>query len=68
MGIDAPQASRLVEVKPYAIGDATTAVNATPPLSNDLGGDAGVDVKVGVTQGLTADLTYNPDFGASRGR
>ena len=62
VGIDAPQASRLVEVKPYAIGDATTAVNSTPPLSNDLGGDVGVDVKVGVTQGLTADLTYNPDF------
>ena len=62
VGIDAPPASRLLEVKPYAISDLTTSVTQTPPVSNDLGGDLGLDVKVGVTQGLTADFTVNPDF------
>ena len=62
VGIDAPRATNLLEVKPYVIGDVTTNVNAVPPISNSLGGDAGIDVKYGVTQGLTADLTYNPDF------
>ena len=62
VGIEAPQISRLFEVKPYVIGDVTTAVGATSSISNMTDGDAGIDIKVGVTQGLTADLTYNPDF------
>ena len=62
VGIDAPPSSRLLEVKPYAISDLTTALTQTPPVSNELGGDLGLDVKVGVTQGLTADFTFNPDF------
>ena len=61
VGIDAPEASRLVEVKPYVIGDVTTAA-ASGSTTNDPGGDVGIDVKVGVTQGLTADFTANPDF------
>ena len=55
VGIEAPLTSRLFEVKPYVIGDATTSTSAT-------NGDAGVDIKYGVTEGLTADTTYNPDF------
>ena len=62
VGLEAPHISRLFEVKPYVIGDVTTAVEATPSISNKADGDAGIDIKVGVTQGLTADLTYNPDF------
>ena len=62
VGIDAPPASRLLEVKPYAIGDLTGSAAATPPVSNRAGGDGGIDVKYGVTQGLTADFTANPDF------
>lgn len=62
VGIDAPQAGRLLEVKPYVISDVTTNLNAAPAVSNEVGGDVGIDVKYGVTQGLTADLTYNPDF------
>ena len=65
VGIDAPPASRLFEVKPYAIGDLTTNLAPSDPaarLSNEPDGDFGVDVKLGVTEGLTADFTYNPDF------
>ena len=61
VGIDAPEASRLVEVKPYLIGDVTTAA-ASGSTTNDPGGDVGIDVKYGVTQGLTGDFTANPDF------
>ena len=62
VGIEAPPASRVLELKPYAISDLSTSVTQSPPLSNDLSGDLGLDVKVGVTQGLTADFTVNPDF------
>ncbi len=65
VGIDAPPASRLFEVKPYVIGDLTTNLAPADPaarVTNDPNGDAGVDVKMGVTEGLTADFTLNPDF------
>ena len=65
VGIDAPPASRLFEVKPYVIGDLTTNLAPADPaarLSNDPNGATGIDIKVGVTEGLTADFTVNPDF------
>ena len=62
VGIDAPRASRLLEVKPCTIADVTTSVEALPPIWNDVSGDLGVDVKYVVTSGLTADFTSNPDF------
>ena len=62
VGLQIPASGRRIDIKPYAISDATTDLNATPPQSNALAGDVGIDVKVGVTQGLTADLTYNTDF------
>ena len=62
VGVEVPESGTRLEVKPYAISDVTTDLNATPRLSNQPGGDFGVDVKYGVTQGLTADLTYNTDF------
>ncbi len=62
VGIDAPPASRLFEVKPYGIADLTTSPLASPPVVNDVGWAGGIDVKVGVTEGLTADFTANPDF------
>ena len=61
VGIDAPETSRLFEMKPYVIGDVTTA-GSSGTTTNDPGGDVGIDVKVGVTQGLTGDFTANPDF------
>ena len=62
VGVEVPESGTRLEIKPYAISDVTTDLNATPRLSNDPSGDFGVDVKYGVTQALTADLTYNTDF------
>jgi hypothetical protein len=57
-----PSGSRNLEIKPYAISNLRTDLNASPKVSNDLTGDVGLDVKYGITQNLTADITYNTDF------
>jgi hypothetical protein len=62
VGIEVPDGSRNLEIKPYAIGRRTTDLNATPPTLGDGDGDIGVDVKYGITRNLTADFTYNTDF------
>ncbi len=62
VGLEAPPASRLVEIKPYGIGDLSSDLAAAAPFSNDIGGSGGVDVKYGITQNLTADFTVNTDF------
>ena len=62
VGLEVPSSGTPLEIKPYAISDVTTDLNADPPLSNSGRGDFGVDAKFGVAQGLTADLTYNTDF------
>ena len=62
VGIEAPPAGRLVEIKPYAISGLETDLGADPVVENDLRADAGLDVKVGITENLTADLTFNTDF------
>ena len=62
VGLEVPEASRNLEIKPYAISEVSGDRNATPKISNDLVGDVGLDVKYSVTQNLTADLTVNTDF------
>ena len=62
VGLEAPDAGRNLEIKPYAISEVSGDRIATPRMSNDLGADVGLDVKYGVTQNLTADLTVNTDF------
>jgi len=62
VGIEAPPASRNLEIKPYLVSDLTTDLLAAPRVSNDLTGDFGVDAKYGVSESLTADFTYNTDF------
>ncbi|MDE0829655.1 MAG: DUF5916 domain-containing protein, partial [Vicinamibacterales bacterium] len=62
VGIEPPEASRNIEVKPYAIGNMTRDTVANPDGGNLRDGDFGLDVKYGITQNLTADLTYNTDF------
>jgi hypothetical protein len=62
VGLVAPPASRLFEVKPYAISSVKTDLGADAPFSNKTNASLGVDAKVGLTRGLTADLTYNTDF------
>ena len=62
VGLEPPAASRLVEIKPYAIGGVATDRHAVPIRENDAGGEFGADVKLGLTRNLTADFTYNTDF------
>ena len=62
VGIDAPAAALNLDIKPYGVTTLTSNVNATPRISNDVGGDVGLDVKYGVTQNMTADFTLNTDF------
>ena len=62
VGLDLPEASKNVEIKPYVIGRVTSDRTVTPAVTNDLGWDPGLDVKYGVTANLTADLTANTDF------
>ncbi len=62
VGLEAPASSRNLEVKPYAISEVTSDVNATPRISNDVKGDVGVDARYGISQSMTANFTYNTDF------
>ena len=62
VGLEAPAASRLFELKPFAIADLTTDNISTPTRTNDLRGDVGVDAKYGLTKNFVLDLTYNTDF------
>jgi hypothetical protein len=62
VGVEAPAPSKQLELKPYTRGDLTTNRDATPPVSNHLGGDVGLDVKYALKKNLSADVTYNTDF------
>jgi hypothetical protein len=62
VGLEAPETSRLVEIKPFAVGELTTDRIAADPFANRLDADVGADAKVGLTENLTADFTYNTDF------
>src|SRR6185436_14887581 len=62
VGLETPEESLNLELKPYAISTLATDRTATPAVSNDLSGDVGFDVKYGLTKGLIADVTYNTDF------
>ncbi|MDE2906416.1 MAG: DUF5916 domain-containing protein, partial [Acidobacteriota bacterium] len=62
VGLEPPAASRLLEVKPYAIGGMTTDRHSIPIRDNEGSAAAGADVKLGITRNLTADFTYNTDF------
>lgn len=62
VGIEPPEASRNIEIKPYAIGNLTRDTVSNPDGGHERDGDFGLDVKYGITRNLTADLTYNTDF------
>ena len=60
IGLDLPEASKNIDLKPYTISRLTT--DRATAVSNDWEPNLGVDMKVGITANLTADLTYNTDF------
>jgi hypothetical protein len=62
VGLEVPQGSRNLEIKPYAVSGLTTDRAATPRITNDLSKDVGLDLRYGLTQNISADLTYNTDF------
>ena len=62
VGIEAPPASRNIEVKPYAISGIQTDLTVDPAIEKDAYARAGLDIKYGITENLTADLTFNTDF------
>ena len=62
VGIEAPPASRNIEVKPYAISGIQTDLTVDPAIDKDAYARAGLDIKYGITENLTADLTFNTDF------
>ena len=62
VGIEAPPASRNLELKPYALSQLTTDRTSRPIVNNAFDPNAGFDVKYGLNAGLTADFTYNTDF------
>ncbi len=61
VGLEAPDAGLDLELKPYAIGEAS-GVRTGSSLSNTTTADMGLDLKYGVTENLVADLTLNTDF------
>ena len=62
VGLDLPEASKNVELKPYGIARSTTDRAVAPQTHHDRPGDVGVDAKYGVTANLMADFTVNTDF------
>jgi hypothetical protein len=62
VGIEPPERSMNLELKPYATGEMVTDRTLSPPLENDLDADFGFDAKYGVTKSLTFDFTYHTDF------
>ncbi len=62
VGIEAPAASKNIEIKPYAVGSVATDRLSRPPKDNAGDSEVGLDFKYGVTNNLTADFTYNTDF------
>ena len=61
VGLEAPEASRNIEIKPYGISGLRTDRTASVPVDDGFW-DAGLDVRYGVTENLSADLTFNTDF------
>jgi len=62
VGLETPSISKNIELKPYAVGSATTDNAAPVPFSNDFNGNGGFDFKYGLTRGLIADATVRTDF------
>lgn len=62
VGIAVPDKLRNIDVKPYALGSATTNLRSVPAINNQGAGEFGADAKWGITQSIVADFTYNTDF------
>lgn len=62
VGIETPQASKNLELKPYVIGAVNTDKTAAVPVDNAFAKNGGFDFKYGLTRGLIFDATVKTDF------
>ena len=64
VGLQAPTAGALADLKPFATSTAATGRCTGRAIGNrvDTCWDVGLDAKYAVTQNLSADFTYNTDF------
>ena len=62
VGLEAPHGSQSIQLTPYAKGDVTSDLEATPTVENEIDGEVGFDFKWGLTRSLVFDFTYNTDF------
>jgi len=62
VGLDLPDQSANIQLKPYASTNTTTDLLRRPPVSNDTTLGWGGDLKYGITANLTADVTVRTDF------
>jgi len=62
VGLEAPDHSINLELKPYGIANLMTDTTVSPALDNDFTRNGGFDLKYGLTRGLVADFTYQTDF------
>ena len=53
VGLEAPQGSRNIEVKPYAVSSVESDLTSTPRVRNDPAADVGLDVRYGLTQNIS---------------
>ncbi len=56
-GLQAPSASRNLEIKPYALTEVSTDNTVSPVVASAGKARVGGDLKYGITQSITADLT-----------
>ena len=62
VGIEPPQSSRKLDIKPFMTVDAASQRTSPSTLSTDGNVEAGVDAKYAVTGSISADFTVNTDF------
>lgn len=62
VGLEAPPASRNIELKPYVVASLTSDATVTPKVLNDPNANVGGDMKFAISQGITGDITVNTDF------
>ena len=60
VGLEAPDATRALEFRPYAI--STLRADRDAAVDRDLETDVGLDTRYGVTSSMSLDLTYRTDF------
>jgi hypothetical protein len=62
VGLEVPQSTRRIEVKPFGISSVATDRDPEFLKDNEFSAKTGFDAKIGVGRGLVADLTVNTDF------